>query len=62
MCAIGYHGCIQCGMDLPCYLPDEECDTNRTCTQCDYWLEELWKDEERKRQMLERVKQIDWDS
>lgn len=52
MCSIGYHNCPTCGEEISCYQPDYECSVmnnlNYPCEKCEYWMEELHKEEERK--------------
>ncbi len=54
MCTIGYHNCPACQEETKCYQPDYECDNwlPTLCEKCEYWQEELEKDEQRKHEQM----------
>ena len=60
MCRLGFHNCPTCGEEYKCDQPNSECpilnNYDGPCQKCEYWQEELERDEEAKyeRMMWER--------
>ncbi len=57
MCEIGYHICPQCQDEIKCYQHDSECESlnqsSWACENCEYWQEELHREDTRKRERIE---------
>lgn len=55
MCNQGYHNCSICGEEIKCYQSNSECAEfngfqGQPCEKCEYWQEELERDEQEKEQ------------
>lgn len=57
MCDLQYHVCPNCGEELNCYQSNTSCpefngQRSLPCEQCEYWLAEVEREEERRQKKI----------
>lgn len=63
MCSIGEHNCPACDEPYPCYASDYDCQNTMPypCEKCEYWMEESYKEDQRKSEW-EREQRERWEA